>query len=538
MTDPATRPILSSRGVFALAAILALGYAIGTEHVWEDYLITWKSSRHLATGEGLVFHVGERVHTFTSPLGVLLPALCSLLTLNQSDEAALWLFRLMSIAAFACGAALMHRTMTVLGWQRAALTAVILWMVLDAKSLDCTINGMETGLLLGFVAYCVWSLFACKRRQWLHLGLAWAGLMWTRPDGFIYIGAMALGVLIFKGRDEGGLSRREWLKIMFRAGLVCTVLYLPWFIGAWVYYGTPVPNTITAKAAAAGPKTVVGALWMLVKLPVVSWAGVTSVDGLLMPALHMLGGWPKAALILCRIVSATALLLWLVPVLPRAARVASFAYWILAAYLAYYPAYPASWYQPGPAWLALFALGGSLSWVCLWFSEKSRVWRLSLAGTAVLLLFGQLWLTFHYGRLARVQQTLVDGGNRRTIGLWLKEHARPDETMFMECLGYLGYYSGLKTLDFPGLSSPEVVRAAKEVGHDWDRLIQKLDPDWLVLRPWEVESIIQHSPALLGGSYEFVRSFDVIQDVSTFDLQGHAILGYDSLFLVFHRKPS
>ena len=110
--------------------------------------------------------------------------------------------------------------------------------------------------------------------------------------------------------------------------------------------------------------------------------------------------------------------------------------------------------------------------------------------------------------------------------------------MFMECLGYLGYYSGLKTLDFPGLSSPEVVQAAKEVGHDWDRLIQKLNPDWLVLRPWEVESILQRSPALMSGSYEFVRSFDVIQEVSSFDLHGHATLGYDTLFLVFHRKPS
>ena len=65
----------SPRSVFIAALLLALGYALATDRVWEDYYITWKSSKNLAEGNGLVFHPGERVHTFTSPLGVLLPAL-------------------------------------------------------------------------------------------------------------------------------------------------------------------------------------------------------------------------------------------------------------------------------------------------------------------------------------------------------------------------------------------------------------------------------------------------------------------------------
>jgi hypothetical protein len=95
---------------FGVAFGCALLFAVFTQHAWEDYYITYRASKNLATGHGLVFNVGERLHTFTSPIGVLLPALASLLTLNTSDSAALWIFRLFSCAAFGTAAALMFVT--------------------------------------------------------------------------------------------------------------------------------------------------------------------------------------------------------------------------------------------------------------------------------------------------------------------------------------------------------------------------------------------------------------------------------------------
>jgi len=63
-----------------------LAWSLYTQHAWEDYYITYRASKNLATGNGLTFTAGERVHSFTSPLGVLLPALASLLTGNSSDK--------------------------------------------------------------------------------------------------------------------------------------------------------------------------------------------------------------------------------------------------------------------------------------------------------------------------------------------------------------------------------------------------------------------------------------------------------------------
>src|SRR5687768_4859709 len=178
----------------AIAFLVAFGcaglFALLTNHAWEDYYITYRASKNLATGNGLVFNVGDRLHTFTSPLGVLLPAAASLLTLNTSDVAALWIFRLMSCAAFGGAAALLFSTVRR-GLETPLVAGVlaVAWLCTDSKSLDFSINGMETGFMLLFLAYVLWGLFSpALKSRWLHLGLAWGGLMWTRPDSFIYIG--------------------------------------------------------------------------------------------------------------------------------------------------------------------------------------------------------------------------------------------------------------------------------------------------------------------------------------------------------------
>ena len=67
------RGLAFKAGLFIGVMLLALAFAGFTNHVWEDYYITYRSSKNLATGHGLVFNHGDRLHTFTSPLGVLLP---------------------------------------------------------------------------------------------------------------------------------------------------------------------------------------------------------------------------------------------------------------------------------------------------------------------------------------------------------------------------------------------------------------------------------------------------------------------------------
>lgn len=72
--------------------------------------------------------------------------------------------------------------------------------------------------------------------------------MYTRPDGFIYFLSLAVAFLLFNPGEEAiGCRRTDMIRLFLTAGMVALLVYLPWTLFTWIYYGTPVPHTITAK---------------------------------------------------------------------------------------------------------------------------------------------------------------------------------------------------------------------------------------------------------------------------------------------------
>jgi hypothetical protein len=520
---------------FAAAFALAMIFALHTQHAWEDYYITYRSSKNLATGHGLVFNVGDRLHTFTSPLGVLLPAVAYLLTFNSSDEGALWIFRLMCAGALGGAAAFLAGLARKLNHGAVAAFFLVAWLALDAKTLDFTINGMETGFMILFLAYALWAHLAPGPRQWRHLGAAWAGLMWTRPDSFIYIGLLAAGLWVFNVPERSGATRRQMLGTFFKAGLLTTALYLPWLAFAHFYYGTAIPHTITAKSGIGDPRTLAGLAQSALRLPLRAWDDMGSLKGTFLPAYHMIGGWPD---LMGKIGGglATALsLVWLLPFARMEVRACSFASFGAHVYLSYFPYFPFPWYLPAAAFLGLVTLGGLLA-LALAASGGRAAWvaRACLA-LSVLLAAGAGWTTWQVARQLQAQQRHIEDGNRRKIGEWLRSQAAPGDTVFMEPLGYIGYFSGLKTYDFPGMSSREMVLTRQQVGLDWSALIEALQPNWLVLRPDEARRITTNTPDLLITHYSAVKEFSVRDEIARLDVRGRRYLETDANFSVYRR---
>lgn len=130
--------------------LVVMIFATCTQHGWEDYWITFRASKNLALGQGLVFTPGEHLHTFTSPLGVLLPAALSWITGNASDSLVFWLFRVVSAAALAAGVILIFQVLTNLKLKPMSCWFTLGIIALDTKIVDFTINGMETSLLFFF----------------------------------------------------------------------------------------------------------------------------------------------------------------------------------------------------------------------------------------------------------------------------------------------------------------------------------------------------------------------------------------------------
>lgn len=163
--------------VGGLLAVVVI-WGLYTEHAWEDFYISFRASQNLAQGHGLVYQLGERLHTFTSPLHTLVLAGLAFVAGTTDDATtALWLYRIVGGVALGTAVYLVFRLGRAAGWPLVALAAAVGLVACDPKSIDFTVSGMETPLLLMFFALNLHALLTGA--GWRQLGIAWAGVIWT-----------------------------------------------------------------------------------------------------------------------------------------------------------------------------------------------------------------------------------------------------------------------------------------------------------------------------------------------------------------------
>jgi hypothetical protein len=538
--------------VFLILFAVGLAYACYTQHAWEDFYITYRASKNFATGHGLTYTIGERVHSFTSPLGTLLPALASLMTGNQSDASALWIFRLMCISAYAGGGVLLWRLGRGMFTHLYPPAFLVLLLATDAKTIECVTNGMETAFVLLFLIWTLYALFLSPRRRAVHLGLAWAGMMWSRPDSFIYIGALVAGTLLFGRFGSFWAGRREFLRDCLVAGVITTLLYGPWLLWAWWYYGSPIPHTVMAKSLWV-PRATVHSVWQwLMEFPFKVVRGEASLPTTFVPPYAVSSMWPLWVIKISSYLSLVVVLGWLVPLVRWEARVTSFAFTLGHFYLTYFANFPAPWYLPTVTVLGFFTLAGLFSDVHQWLrgaessATRFAAWRphwLVFAPT-LLIATGAFLLLLCTAYQMRLMQKIIENGHRRPMAEWLKANASsPRDTVEVECLGYMGFFSNLKMYDYPGLSSPEVLDVLRrtttraDYRHYFSEIATELAPDWIVLRPYESEQVKLLDRDVLSKYYRLVRVFDTRAKIDAIRfLPGRHLLNFDSVFEVYRRN--
>jgi len=515
--------------ILILAFAIPLGFAWFTSHAWEDYYITLRSSKNLVEGRGLVFNPGEKVHTFTSPLGVLVPALCTAIAGSDREESALWLFRLINSACLAAAALLVYHRFEQLKITSAAALLFFGLLLFDGKLIDFSINGMETAMVALF-ALLVWSeLESLTGPRPSVLAAGFGGLMWTRPDGFVLAGALVLPHLIFSSQPAGKRVI-AWVKLV-RGFALGGLIYLPWFAWAWWYYGSPVPNTILAKAAYTPPFH----LRELLLLPWYALTGESQLKYLFLPTYWMFGSWPSGLARYGQILTIIATFAWLLPRISAPGRRVALSVFLGMFYLCSIPLFP--WYVP--PWSALASLA-----ICFVFNDgyvhfaRSRrlYWQKGMLAMCGLVIAVNAATFFAVAWQMRTMQRTIENDTRKEIGLWLKHHASPGDSVFLEPLGYIGYYSNLKTYDFPGLSSPEVIKAFKNGAVSYAALIEKLRPTWVVLRPQEISSpAFQSHPVL--NDYVLANKWDSLPALNQVAfLPGRKWAEFDASFVLYRRK--
>jgi len=526
--------------VLGLCVAIPLCFTWSTHLIWEDYFITYRYSENLARGLGLVYSPGERVQGFTSPLNALIPALFAWISGAKSVLFPLWAYRIASLAGLAFGLV----AITSLFTARAGPTRAAHWTgalfpllaVLEIKTTAFTMSGQEAGLVLAFLAPAF--ALAClgwTAHAWLG-GLLWAGLMYSRPDACIYIAALGLVAWSFAPG-----SRRSCFLALLKSAALCAALYLPWFLFTWCYYGSPVPHTIVAKYGIG--TQVIPIFRFLGPVVVALQHAPKTLCYVFAPIYDPLsldpGSWPIWIHDAGFALAALAILYWLVPSRDRVGRMASLAAFLIFAYQDYVSevAQFAPWYYPPLAFMSALAVVGAVSALAqrlrpAWCAHASA----ALALAALFGFFGYIFCA----SLAplRTKQQVIDWGNRRAVGLWLKDNVKPGEAVYLEPLGYIGYFSQAKMLDWPGLVSPEVVAARRKLQspleYTWQPVAEALRPAWIVARSEEA-GLMRQSP-YLSQNYELRKVFDVrdrIKPVS--GVPGMNIAFPEAFFGVYHR---
>jgi hypothetical protein len=218
---------------FLLAAVLLCRIAaVRACPTYDDAFITYRYATNLAAGHGLVFNPGapwEPVLGTTTLVYSLALAAIALLGLDVADA---------SLALnVACDVATAFVIVRLLDRRPVASTGVVLLFAALPELARISVGGMESPVfLLAAVSACA----AVQSQRFVLGGLLTAATCLTRPEGVLL--ALALAV---------SLVRRPRDLVRFAVPIaVVGLVAMAVLVGV---YGTPIPQSVTAKSAMQGP---------------------------------------------------------------------------------------------------------------------------------------------------------------------------------------------------------------------------------------------------------------------------------------------
>jgi len=395
----------------------------------DDAFITFRYAENIASGKGFVYNEGERVLGTSTPLYTLLLALLAKLGLPI-----VLLARIINIGADCLTGVLLF--LLLRQFKLGVATFAALFYVLFPRVIVWSVSGMETSL---YVLLLVTSLyFYCKENfnlTFLFLGLTFL----TRVDGII----LGLAILIH--------FVLQYKKFPTKIILGSLGVILPWLIFSFIYFGSPIPNSVPGKKALYS-----ASVWETPKWRIF-WEFLF---------LKTQIGWPLLGLSLAGAYQ----------VLTKAKSYAIIVLWTLLYFFFFFFAETKihMWYYVPfyLGYLILVALG--LDFV---FEKANEIWRrwlefsqnrirvfnsIKILGVGLLsvimifaglIYFQQIHRTYKF---VAAEQVGLEGIHKE-MGLWLLENTEPGDTVCAEDIGYLGYYSGRYILDQDGLISPQAI---------------------------------------------------------------------------------
>jgi hypothetical protein len=414
----------------------------------DDAYITFRYALNLATHHQLVFNLGERVLGTSTPLfALVLAGVASVGLPLESTTFAI------SIACDLATIVVLFLLLAAAGQRTATRIAVAPLAVLPAF-LTSTVRGMEAPLYTLLILLAARALPEDGRRTTGTAAGILIGLTTTcRPEGGL-LAAVAIAVVVASGR---------W-RLAARIAVVALATAAPWLVFATWYFGSPLPQSVVAKAAG-------GAQWL---------DGIRTLRQLLLGGayialtpLALIGGWTLW----------TTLAAWRVLI----------AWWLVytAAFTVTGAFARAEWYFTPllPVYFGCAATG-AMRILALRGLEAWRVPAAVALGAALTLLPIRHWAQ-HRAALQHVRE--IRELRYMTIAREIARSPRPCAIAAGE-IGALGFSFPGRIIDLVGLVTPSAVRMPPM------DLLEQERAQWLVQ-----QNI--YMPASLTANPAFIRTF-------------------------------
>ena len=489
------------------AVIARIAFWAISNRMFEDGLTTITHARNVPLGLGLVNHPGEgHVHGFTSALGVLIPLAGELI----HEGSGMFAIRVASLGAVCVALVYARLISRDLGLGAFPTAFVLAYIAFDQNMIFYGMAGMETQVA---VAVILGGVYHVRRQDPVASGI-WLGLApLARPEFVLWV-APALAYLAFRN-----------LRPAVRSAGIAAGIVAPWLVFTSAYYGSPIPNTIVAKSTvypippllnngSPGPwldwlaQQVIGHVALFLN-HIEPFREVWNTADTPIPALVLIGiavlvaDFFVVGLLASRLVDG----FWPVTV-------------FLGLFLAYWTYFiPLNlyydWYMPPFLVLVMLVVAIGLDRLgrAALSARPDRTATVRAATSravgVVLAVAFAIHMPWSFVLESKVQS--IENQVRTQMALYLKSHVPPGQSVVSESAGYVSFYGDVKLYDYPGLTSTTSVRALKLLPpgrRDIADFIALLQPDWLVLRPWELDSFQQQFPAI-AAEYEVDRVFEL-----------------------------
>jgi hypothetical protein len=466
------------------AALSWVAFRYYTGIVLEDALITWRYAEHLAEGAGLTFNAGERVLGTTTP--VLAVALAVGALVAGSAALPMAAVALMVICGVGAGW-YVYRSLRIRGFSHAVSLIATGTLMLHADMVWSTVGGMETPLVLLLMAM---SLFALLSERYYLAAVSCAVMPFVRPDAAIWVLMVVVHALWYGKRR------------VIRPAMVGVVLSLVGAAALTMYFGSPLPHSVTAKRAVgtgAGAELswygmklwfnwIVGACAVnpfggrIERIAIVAWLGLVALGaGLLLRRSSTRPLWPLVAF---------------PPALAIAFLMSGAPHFL--------------WYLV-PFTACLLILGGiGIGHLCVARWPSAAVPARAAILAVVVLMIASFAHTMRSTTDWHWKNQRNEWQVRQAVGDWLRTNTSADSSVLMEAIGYQGTLSGRRVIDLAGLVTPRVVelqRQSPSNAASFARILSEFAPDYIALRTAEIDRNLHFHGGALFETDEAAAAF-------------------------------